>query len=182
MASTRKKAAKAPASAGRVDAIALLKADHQMVRSWFDEFETARNSSKKQQLASSICAALKVHCEIEEEIFYPAYLEATKNEDMHHEAVIEHDGAKKLIAEIESSGPEDEYFDAKVNVLGEMIRHHVKEEEKPDGMFAQARKSKMDLYALGEQLQARKSELEEGAGMPAMRRKPMARPDMNLRT
>jgi hypothetical protein len=167
MASTRKKAAKAPSAAGRLDAIALLKADHRKVSGWFEEFDSARTSGKKQQLAGSICAALKVHTEIEEEIFYPAFLEATKDEDMHHEAVVEHDGAKKLIAEIEASGPQDEYFDAKVTVLAEMIRHHVKEEEQPGGMFAEARKSKMDLQALGAQLQARKSELEKSAGQDA---------------
>jgi hypothetical protein len=99
-------------------------------------------------------------------MFYPAFLEATKDEDIHHEAIVEHDGAKKLIAEIEASSPEDDYFDAKVNVLGEMIRHHVKEEEKPDGMFGEARKSKMDLAALGEQMQARKSALEESTAAP----------------
>ncbi len=67
-----------------------------------------------------------------------------------------------MIADIESSGPEDEYFEARVTVLSEMIKHHVNEEEKRDGMFAEARKSDMDLVALGEQLQARKAELMMG--------------------
>jgi hypothetical protein len=97
-----------------------------------------------------------VHTEIEEQIFYPAFLKATKDKDMHHEAVIEHDGAKKLIAEIEASDPSDDYFDSKVHVLSEMIKHHVKEEEKSDGMFAEAKKSKMDLADLGRQLSERK--------------------------
>ena len=82
---------------------------------------------------------------------------------MHHEAEIEHDGAKNLIAEIEASSPDDEYFDAKVKVLSEMIKHHVKEEEQPDGMFAEARNSDMDLEALGEQMAERKAELEGGS-------------------
>ena len=101
-----------------------------------------------------------MHTAIEEEIFYPAFLEATEDKDLHHEAQIEHDGAKKLIAEIEASGPDDEYYDAKVKVLSEMIKHHVKEEEQPGGMFAEARKSDMDLDVLGEQMAARKGELE----------------------
>jgi hypothetical protein len=78
---------------------------------------------------------------------------------MHHEALIEHDGAKKLIAEIEASDPSDDYFASKVHVLSEMIKHHVREEEKSDGMFAEAKKSKMDLAALGRQLSERKRAL-----------------------
>jgi len=101
-----------------------------------------------------------VHTEIEEQIFYPAFLQATKDKDMHHEAVIEHGGAKRLIAEIEASDPSDDYFDSKVHVLSEMIKHHVKEEEKSDGMFAEAKKSKMDLADLGRQLLERKRALD----------------------
>jgi hemerythrin superfamily protein len=143
-------------SSKQPDAISVLKADHRQVEKWFAEFESARSSSRKQALATNICNALTVHTEIEEQIFYPAFLKATKDKDMHHEAVIEHDGAKKLIAEIEASDPSDDYFDSKVHVLSEMIKHHVKEEEKSDGMFAEAKKSKMDLADLGRQLSERK--------------------------
>ena len=143
------------------DAIALLKADHRQVEDWFEQFEKARNDDRKLDLATKICNALKVHTTIEEEIFYPAFLEATEDKDLHHEAEVEHNGAKKLIAEIEASGPDDDYYDAKVKVLSEMIKHHVKEEEQPGGMFAEARKSDMDLDALGEQMAARKAELED---------------------
>jgi hemerythrin superfamily protein len=142
------------------NAVTLLKADHKQVKDWFEEFENARSSSKKQTLASDICKALTVHCAIEEEIFYPAFLQATRDKDMHHEAIIEHNGAKNLIAEIEASDPSDDYFDNKVHVLSEMIKHHVREEEKPDGMFAEAQGSrKMDLEALGQALLDRKTEL-----------------------
>lgn len=141
------------------DAIALLKADHRQVEKWFAAFKKARAASRKKTLAEQICNALKVHTTIEEEIFYPAFLAATKDEETHHEAEVEHDGAKKLIAEIESGGPEDEYFDARVTVLSEMIKHHVKEEEQPGGMFAEARKSDMDLDALGQRMKARKEQL-----------------------
>ena len=143
------------------DAIALLKADHRQVEQWFEQFEKARDDDRKQDLATKICGALKVHTSIEEEIFYPAFIAATQDEDLHHEAIVEHDGAKDLIAEIEASGPDDEYFDAKVKVLSEMIKHHVKEEEQPGGMFAEARKSDMDLAALGQQMAERKAELED---------------------
>ena len=153
MATTRKKSSSQ-------DAISLLKADHRQVEEWFSEFESARSASKKQQLATSICDALTVHTTIEEEIFYPAFLQATEDKDIHHEAVVEHDGAKQLIAQIQEMSPDDDYFDAKVTVLSEMIKHHVKEEEKPGGMFAEAKKSEMDLDALGEELLARKRELQ----------------------
>ena len=153
MASSRKKTSSQ-------DAISLLKADHRQVEQWFSEFEGARGTSKKQQLASKICEALTVHTTIEEEIFYPEFLQATADKNIHHEAVVEHDGAKKLIAQIQSMSPEEDYFDAKVTVLSEMIKHHVKEEERPGGMFAEAKKSDMDLAALGEELLARKRELQ----------------------
>ncbi len=142
-----------------IDAIALLKADHREVEGWFAQFEKSRSDEKKQTLALKICGALKAHTTIEEEIFYPAFLEATEDTDLHHEAAVEHDGAKNLIAKIEDSSPADDYFDAKVKVLAEMIKHHVKEEEQPGGMFAEARGSDMDLKALGERMRARKAEL-----------------------
>ena len=141
------------------DAIGVLKADHRQVEEWFEAFEATNASTRKQKLATQICKALQVHTQIEEEIFYPAFLEATDDKNTHHEAEVEHAGAKKLIAEIEGSGPDDDYYDAKVKVLSEMIKHHVNEEERRGGMFAEARQSEMDLKALGEQLAARKKEL-----------------------
>ena len=154
-----KSEARGSRAAGRADAIALLKADHREVEGYFEAFEKARSEDRKQDLAEKICRALTVHATIEEEIFYPAFLEATEEKDLHHEAEVEHEGAKRLIADIEASGPEDDYFDAKVTVLSEMIKHHVKEEEQPDGMFAKSRQSEMDLVALGERLASRKAEL-----------------------
>lgn len=141
------------------DAIKLLKDDHRQVEDWFTEFDHSRAATKKARLAAEICQALKVHTQIEEEIFYPAFLEATGQKDVHHEAEVEHEGAKRLIAEIEQMDVEDDYFDAKVHVLSEMIKHHVREEEKRDGMFAKARQSKMDLVELGARLAERKNEL-----------------------
>ncbi len=142
------------------DAIALLKADHREVEDRFAQFEKTRSSERKRAIAEKICTALRVHSQIEEEIFYPAFIEATGDDDLHREALVEHDGAKKLIAEIESSGPEDDFYDARVRVLSEMIKHHVNEEEQRDGMFAKARSSEMDLAAVGRQLAERKAELE----------------------
>jgi hemerythrin superfamily protein len=79
-ASTQRTQDKKRSTAGRneADAIALLKADHRQVEEWFEEFEAARTSNRKQELAGKICAALRVHATIEEEIFYPAFYEATR--------------------------------------------------------------------------------------------------------
>ena len=141
------------------DAVALLKADHQQVKKWFGDFEKARSAKVKAILAKDICKALSVHAQIEEEIFYPAFLAATEDKDMHHEAEVEHMCAKELIADIAGSAPSDDYFDSKVHVLSEMIKHHVKEEEQPGGIFAQAKKGDEDLDEMGERLKARKEEL-----------------------
>lgn len=161
------------------DAIALLKADHREVEEWFEQFEKSRSDEKKSELAQQICQALRVHTTIEEEIFYPAFLEATGDTDMHHEAEIEHAGAKSLIEQIEASSPSDEYFDSKVKVLSEMIKHHVKEEERPgDGMFAEARNSDMDLNALGEEMAALKERLMADYETPTPRRAPVKAGDV----
>jgi Hemerythrin HHE cation binding domain len=135
------------------DAITLLKADHRKVEALFEQFEKAKDNAGKQKLAQEICTELTVHATIEEEIFYPACKEAVED-DLEHEAYVEHDGAKVLIAEIAQGNPDDEFYDAKVMVLSEMIKHHVKEEEKPgEGFFAQARKGDVDMEALGGQLE-----------------------------
>src|SRR5262249_994972 len=139
------------------------------VEELFEKFEKARDSGKKKQLAEQICTELTVHTIIEEEIFYPACKEAIE-EDLAHEAYVEHDGAKVLIAEIAASTPEDEFFDSKVTVISGMIKHHVKEEERPgEGFFAQARAAEIDMDALGERLKARKKQLLaaiEKGGLP----------------
>ena len=163
MASKSRSSSTARARSKRADAIGLLKADHRQVEAWFSQFSKSKNRQKKQQLAAQICDALTTHTTIEEEIFYPAFIEATGDKATHHEAVVEHAGAKKLVAEIQAMSPDDDYYDARVTVLSEMIKHHVKEEEQPGGMFSEAKKSDMDLQALGEQLLARKQELQATA-------------------
>jgi hypothetical protein len=156
---SRRRSRTAGNGSGRDDAIGLLKADHREVERLFGTFENTRAQERKQEIATRICEALKAHTTIEEEIFYPAFLEATGDTEIHHEAEIEHAGATHLIQEIESAGPEDDHFEARVSVLREMIRHHVKEEEQRGGMFSKAQGSDMDLAELGRQLRDRKLEL-----------------------
>jgi hypothetical protein len=143
----------------KMDAVALLKADHRKVEELFAKFEKARDDERKRTLVKEICTELAVHCMIEEEIFYPACT-GKAEDDTVDEAYVEHDGAKVLVAELMQSDPGDEFYDAKVKVLSEDIKHHVKEEEKRgEGLFAQARAAGLDLEALGEKLRARKEEL-----------------------
>lgn len=141
------------------DAVALLKADHRTVDELFKKFEDATRKDEKQRIADKICLELTVHAQIEEEIFYPA-CKGEVDEDLLKESYVEHDGAKVLIAEIEAGSPADEFFDAKVKVLSEQIKHHVGEEEGwLNGMFAQARRHGLDMQDLGAKLSARKTEL-----------------------
>jgi hemerythrin superfamily protein len=153
----------------KLDAVALLKADHRKVEGLFAQFEAAKGDGKKQALAMQICMELTVHTKIEEDVFYPA-CEGKVENDLLKEAYVEHDGAKVLIAEIEAGGPDDEFYDAKVKVLSEQIEHHVKEEEqRVEGMFAQARKAGLDMDALGETMAAEKLQLiasYKASGLP----------------
>lgn len=141
------------------DAIMLLKADHRTVLDLFEQFESARDDDKKLALAQQICTELKVHAQIEEEIFYPAF-RGRIDDDLLDEACVEHDSAKVLINDVMANGAAAEYFEAKVTVLGEEVRHHIKEEERgKEGMFAQCRETDVDLVALRDRLMARKEEL-----------------------
>jgi hypothetical protein len=139
------------------DALTLLKADHAEVKGWFDDYEDLENNTAKAALSAKICKALKVHTKIEEEIFYPAARAATKDDDLLDEAKVEHAGAKDLITQIEAMKAGDELYDAKVKVLGEQVKHHIKEEE--GELFPEARRAEMDLAALGKRMAARKKEL-----------------------
>jgi hemerythrin superfamily protein len=152
---------------GRRDplAVRLLKQDHREVEGWFDEYEQLDDDREKLELFGKIALALKVHTKIEEEIFYREE-RGEVEDDLLDEAQVEHDGAKKMIAEIEAMQPDEDLYDAKVKVLGEYIKHHVKEEEQPGGIFAQAKRGDVDLDAMGERLKARKAELMAQMGGP----------------
>ena len=153
---TTRRAGKGP------DGIVLLKEDHKRVSAMFAQYRKLMahgTDAAKQKLAGQICGVLKVHTTIEEEIFYPAARAAlaAKDDDMLDEATVEHASAKALIAQLESASPGDQLYDAKVTVLGEYVKHHVKEEQ--EEMFPKCRKAKMDLRGLGAQMAARKAEL-----------------------
>ena len=142
------------------DAISMLTAEHREVAAMFKQYQELgeRAYVSKKKLADRICTALSLHATVEEEIFYPALRAASKEAaDLLDEAEVEHASAKDLIAQIEEMDPEDDLYDAKVKVLGEQIEHHVKEEE--GEMFPKAKKTGMDMVALGDEMAMRKDEL-----------------------
>lgn len=146
---------KRPAAAK--DAIALLRADHGMVSGLFADYEKTNSRNKKKALVAEICTELSVHAQIEEEIFYPAVKAALKDKLLVPEATVEHASIKDLIAQIEGVEPDGEVYDAKVKVLSEYVKHHVKEEQ--NEMFPKAKATSVDLVELGARMAARKADL-----------------------
>jgi hemerythrin superfamily protein len=147
-----------PASAQKPkEAIALLRADHKVVSDLFDDYEKTRSNSKKKELVKQICTELSVHAQIEEEIFYPAAKKALNDKELIPEATVEHATLKDLIAQVEDVEPNGEMYDAKIKVLSEYVKHHVKEEQ--NELFPKVKASKLDLIELGAQLTERKEEL-----------------------
>ena len=158
------------------DAIQVLEEDHVKVEKAFEQFEKLgeEDTEQKQQIVDMVLADLKVHTVIEEELFYPRLLEALSDddeiEDLLDEAEVEHTSAKELIAQIQEMDPEERLYDAKFTVLCEYVKHHVKEER--NEIFPKAKRSDLDLDAIGEELESRKMELkqmldEEEAGASA---------------
>ena len=148
------------------DAIALLKTDHAAVKICFKDYQklvkTDAPAHEKKSLAKKICDMLKIHAQIEEEIFYPAARALLADDaSLVDEADVEHASAKDLIAQIENSSPDDMHYDAKVKVLGEYIDHHVQEEQ--GEIFPAVKKAGMDIKAVGQQLAVRKAELIDSA-------------------
>ena len=141
-----------------VNAMDLLQQDHREVEELFDEYdELEKDNDRKTELADKICLALKVHAQIEEEIFYPQARAATKDDDLLDEAIVEHSAVKNLISEIEEMEVGEDLYDAKIRVLGEMVKRHIREEE--EELFPELQSAKTDLDAIGKELAERKEEL-----------------------
>ena len=137
----------------------MLRADHKLVSGLFAQYEKTQSSSKKKQLVGQICTELSVHAQVEEEIFYPAVKEALHDHELVPEATVEHASLKSLISEVEGVEPDGEMFDAKIKVLGEYVKHHVKEEQTE--MFPKAKATDLDMRELGARIAARKEVLLE---------------------
>jgi hemerythrin superfamily protein len=143
-----------------LNALDVLKADHASIRKLFTQYNKAKkggNDSAMQQTVAAICKALTIHAIVEEEIFYRALRDSADADDQLDEAFVEHSHVKELVAQLEDSGLGSDLFEARVKVLSEYADHHFKEEE--GAMFAKARKSSCDLFALGRRLIARMEDL-----------------------
>jgi hypothetical protein len=147
------------------DAIALLMADHSLVKGLFFQFAKLKNleSAKDEKLilVLKICTALTVLSMIEEEIFYPAVRSVVDDAELMDKALHEHAMASELIAQLVDMRPDDALFNLKVTALGQRIEDHVREEE--GDMFVQARLAGLDLHQLGEDMALRKMALSAGS-------------------
>jgi hemerythrin-like domain-containing protein len=152
---------------GQPLAIELLMTDHRKVEMLFEQYEDEKEGDEgtKRAIAEQVCGELTVHAQVEEELFYPWLRENLDDEDMEmvEEAEVEHASAKDLIAQLEAAAAIDETYDAKVKVLSEYIKHHVKEEE--EEIFPEVRDMREELDELGQEMAARKAELMEEMGL-----------------
>jgi hemerythrin-like domain-containing protein len=149
----------AKSKAKATGAIEILKGQHDKVKKAFKEFEKLErdDTETQQQLAQATCEDLKLHTTLEEELFYPAAREVIDDEDILNEAQVEHETAKMLIEQLENMGADDPNFHATFTVLGEYVKHHIKEEE--DEMFPAAKKTDLDFEDLAQRMKERKQEL-----------------------
>ena len=154
-----------------MDAIALLKADHDKVKRLLNELETTteRGIKTRAELFSTIKGELTIHEIIEEEIFYPALKEHPKAKDIVLEGYEEHHVVDTVMAELDRLPVDDETWGAKAKVMQENVEHHMGEEE--GEMFQKARQvfDKDELELLGTRMERRKTEAQEGLQVPAGR-------------
>ena len=155
---SKSKPASKKAKAAPAEALAILRADHTLVNDLFAQVEKTRKQEKKMMLVEQICQELTIHAQVEEEIFYPAVKEALDDDELVPEAWVEHASLKVLIADIEDGEDDEEMYNARVKVLSEYVKHHVKEEK--NEMFPKVKKSGLDLKELGAQILERKEELK----------------------
>ncbi|MGH8202917.1 MAG: hemerythrin domain-containing protein [Steroidobacteraceae bacterium] len=157
-------------------AVKLLQQDHREAAAALEEFESAGHE-KKQSIAQRICRMLSVHTQIEEEILYPTARGVFRADDAHlvAEADVEHASIKELIQQIEQARDVDAEYVAKVHVMGEYMKHHVREEETE--LFPKLERTSLDLDSLGERLELRKAQLM-GEGAQGRERRAMREEDL----
>ncbi|HKY89739.1 MAG TPA: hemerythrin domain-containing protein [Nevskiaceae bacterium] len=143
------------------DAIDLLKSDHRKVEGLFAQFKSAQDKRTKTSVGKQICQELDVHAKIEEKVFYPtSKREADEAEDEIDEGIVEHEGIKRLVKQLSQMSASDDLYEARMTVLEEYVKHHVKEEE--TSMFPKIAESDLDLKALGARLLQEKEKLQGG--------------------
>jgi hemerythrin superfamily protein len=139
-----------------MDALELLKQDHQAVKDLFGQLDDAEDTKQRKRLFDQIDTQLNIHAHIEETVFYPEIQKIDELKDMVEEALEEHQEVKTLLEEIEGLDPEAEQFSASLEELMENVEHHVAEEE--DEMFPKVRErcDQATLDRLGDQLESAK--------------------------
>jgi hemerythrin superfamily protein len=140
----------------------MLEQDHSKVKALFEEFESAKDSRTKQRIMKQTLLELEVHAKLEETLIYPAIRKKIDAHEIMDEALEEHHVAHTLINELKRGAGKNGRHDAKFKVLGENIKHHVKEEE--GTMFPQAEKADLDWEALAQEAMERKKALLKGPG------------------
>jgi len=145
-----------------MDAIEMLRADHEKVKELFRKYEAAgdRAYQQKKRIAEEVFAEITVHSTLEEELFYPAVKAETdkQGQELVAESVEEHHVVAMLIEELKALDPKDERYDAKFTVLMENVEHHIEEEE--DELFPEAEDVLGDgIDELGAQMKERKDQL-----------------------
>jgi hemerythrin superfamily protein len=141
-----------------MNAIELLKEDHQRVQALFEQVKATENERQHKQLFKKIKTELETHTQIEEKVFYPAVKKQEELKDQVLEAVEEHLQVKTLLRAIERMSEGNERFDAKLNVLMDDVEHHVQEEENEMFPQVQAQFTAEKLNELGQELMAAKKE------------------------
>jgi len=156
------------------NAITMLKADHVAVKRLLRELDESseRAPRRREQLLADIEREIKIHSQIEEELFYPTFkkcAEKTESEDLFYEATEEHHVVDMVLPELKATSAKAPEFAAKSKVLKELIEHHVREEE--GEMFPQARRLMTDeqLRELGDAMEARKKTLKAMWTNPALK-------------
>ncbi len=134
----------------------MLKKDHAKVKELFEEFESAEGRDRA-EIAATTIMELEIHAELEEKLIYPAIRKEIEEDDLMNEAIEEHHLVHVLIKELKKLKPKDETFQAKFKVLGELVKHHVEEEE--GEMLPKAEKSDIDWEALEATVMKRKEAL-----------------------
>jgi hemerythrin-like domain-containing protein len=142
----------------------MLRKDHKKVKDLFKKFEKTTKSQEKEQIVETALMELEIHAELEEKLIYPAIRPKLKDEDLMDEALEEHHVVHAVIAELKKMKPGDERYDAKFTVLGELCKHHIKEEE--EEMLPKAEKKRdIEWDSLYEQVMKRKDQLMEKGGL-----------------
>ena len=154
--------------------ITMLKADHVKVKGLLRQLEASgsRSTKERERLVRDIERELKVHSQIEEELFYPTFKkvsEKTESEELFYEATEEHHVVDMVLPALKAANPKSHEFEAKAKVLKDLVEHHIREEETE--MFVEARKLMDDeqLRALGDLMQTRKEMIEKMWDSPVLR-------------